>query len=113
MMFLFAFSGFCRGISGAILENGIDNDAADIILLPFTILLFLWCKEHALLNNIANKSNYRLFVALIAPIGIPYYYLNGFGFKKGIFGIIKSILFYYFLAMIFIIFLSIGNNFSS
>ena len=48
------------------------------------VLLFAWCRAHASAHNISAPFAAPLAVALVAPIGLPYYAFRGFGFRKGL-----------------------------
>lgn len=47
------------------------------------LLLFGWCKAHARAHSIEPPTGAALLVGLIAPIGVPYYALRGFGLRAG------------------------------
>jgi hypothetical protein len=51
--------------------------------IVMTMLLFHWCKAHASHNSIKPPFGAPLLVALITPIGLPYYAIRGYGFWKG------------------------------
>jgi hypothetical protein len=57
------------------------------IAVPHTVVLailfFAWCKAHAAARGIVPPTYAPLLVGIIAPIGIPYYFLRGFGWRKG------------------------------
>ena len=59
------------------------NEVAIVQNLILAILLFGWCKAHAQAQSIKPPTAAPLLVALIAPVGVPYYALRGFGFRRG------------------------------
>jgi hypothetical protein len=50
--------------------------AAVVSLLPFAILLFVWCNSDCARRGISPPAGAALLVAGIAIIGIPYYYFR-------------------------------------
>ena len=59
------------------------NAGALIHGLVLSVLLFTWCKAHAKVHMIKPPAGAPLLVGIVSPIGIPYYALRGFGFRKG------------------------------
>jgi|SRR5579862_5720046 len=59
------------------------NETGAIQSILMAILLFAWCKAHAAANKIKIPTGAPILVAIIAPIGIPYYFFRGFGWRKG------------------------------
>jgi hypothetical protein len=60
------------------------NDTAVAHALVMAALLFGWCKSHAAQNSIKPPRGAPLLVALISPIGLPYYAFRGYGWRKGL-----------------------------
>ncbi|HET6552972.1 MAG TPA: hypothetical protein VFG49_05470 [Dyella sp.] len=50
------------------------------------ILLFAWCKAHAVSHQITAPKAAALLVGIIPPVGIPYYFFRGFGWREGVRG---------------------------
>ena len=96
MAISFIISGLVDGFNSS--GSGL-GPTYGIHTLIFSILLFLWCKEHAKLNNLKLPSNSAILVALLPPIGVPVYFYRAFGIKKCIIGT--------FLAVILIVFFSL------
>ncbi len=58
------------------------------------VLLFSWCKSHALENRIVSSGGYRLVVAFLPAVGLPAYFFRFFGFRNGGLKILKSLGFF-------------------
>jgi hypothetical protein len=43
---------------------------------PVGILLFAWCKADAAHRGVKEPTGAALLVGLLAPVGVPYYYLR-------------------------------------
>ena len=54
--------------------------------LVLAFLFFAWCKAHAAKHHIAPPAAAALLVGIIPPVGIPYYFFRGFGWREGIRG---------------------------
>jgi hypothetical protein len=54
-------------------------------------LLFVWCKVHARAHAIEPPTGAALLVGFVAPIGVPYYALRGYGFRAGLRLIAKAL----------------------
>jgi len=78
--------------------------------LVVSILLFLWCKQHAQENNIKSIGHKPLFCALIGFIGVPYYAFKCYGLKVGSILITKGFIS---LMLVIIIFVCIDYLFVS
>jgi hypothetical protein len=89
-LILIAISFLTSGILEAVYAN-LDLSFPHVILIA--ILVFVWCKEHALENNLNSSSGYRLFSAVIPIVGLPVYFFKFFGFKQGGIKTVKTILF--------------------
>ena len=50
----------------------------------FTILIYAWCKSHALEHGIESIGGMKVFAAVLPPIGVPVYFFKYFGFKAGV-----------------------------
>ena len=64
-----------------------------IVGVANTILVFGWCKAHAIENNKTSFGGYRIFAALFPIIGVPVYLFKFFGFKHGVIKLLKAVLF--------------------
>ena len=51
--------------------------------VALSVLLFAWCKSHAVANFIKPPAAAPLLVGLVAPLGIPYYAFRAFGLRRG------------------------------
>jgi hypothetical protein len=63
-------------------QGGMDGSSVAQSLV-ITMLLFHWCKAHASYNSIKPPFGAPMLVALITPIGIPYYAIKSFGIWRG------------------------------
>lgn len=72
-----------------------EESAPNPLALPHSVLssvlLFSWCKSHALENNITSSGGYRLVAAFLPPIGLPAYFFKFFGFRNGGLKTLKSL----------------------
>jgi len=84
----FIVFGFIEGLYPA----GGDNARAMGVIHTFIIavLIFAWCDNHALENNVESTGGYRLLAAVFPPLGIPIYFFKCFGFKRGGFKVLIS-----------------------
>lgn len=64
-------------------------DVLPAIIIGF--LLFSWCIEHAKYYEIELPKGVALLVGLIAFIGVPVYFIRGFGLKDGLIKTAKSL----------------------
>jgi hypothetical protein len=60
------------------------NETGVVQSLAMTLLLFAWCKAHARTHATRPPVGSPLLVALLSPIGLPYYFFRGYGFRKGL-----------------------------
>ena len=49
------------------------NEIGVVLTFVFAALLFSWCKADAASRNVSPPAGAPLLVALICPIGVPYY----------------------------------------
>jgi hypothetical protein len=52
--------------------------------LVLAVLLFAWCKAHANANGIYPPARAPILVAVISFVGLPYYFIRGFGWRRGL-----------------------------
>ena len=60
------------------------NETGVVQSLAMTLLLFAWCKAHAAAHTKRPPVAAPLLVAVLSPVGLPYYFFRGYGFKKGL-----------------------------
>lgn len=84
------------GVVGGLAPVGAEWPTAFIMshMLLITILLFAWCGAHARESLVTPPPGGKSLVALIPPLGVPYYFLVRFGLKQGMVKTGKGILFY-------------------
>lgn len=73
-------------IAGGVLEALFSKESNALGLFHgFVILgfLFWWVGEHARENFIAVPKGSKILTLLLPPLGLPYYFYKGYGFKKG------------------------------
>jgi hypothetical protein len=75
--------GFLGVIEPHLPEQEPMNGSFVVQTIVMTMLLFHWCKAHASYNAIKPPFGAPVLVALITPIGLPYYAIRGYGFLKG------------------------------
>ncbi|QFT55386.1 hypothetical protein [Microbulbifer sp. THAF38] len=51
-----------------------------LVILSF---LFWWIGVHASENGIIAPKGSKILTLLVPPLGLPYYFYKGYGFKKG------------------------------
>ena len=77
----FALFGAVEGIQQ---ENRDNAQALSVIhSLVLTILTFAWCKAHSLEHGINSVGGYRLWAAILPPLGVPTYFYKYYGLKSG------------------------------
>ena len=81
-------------ISGSIEAYYPQASEMSYFIHTFTIaiMLFWWVGEHSNENHIFAPKGSKLLSGFIAPIGLPYYFFKGFGFKSGLVKLILCIL---------------------
>ena len=67
------------------------NSATVAQALVAAALLFFWCKAHARERGVKPPSASPQLVAIVTPIGVPYYAFGALGPKAGAALILKSI----------------------
>jgi apolipoprotein N-acyltransferase len=68
--------------------------------LVMAILLFSWCRADASARGIAVPSAAPILVALLAIVGVPYYYFRVLPFGRALSAIGKSVLFFLLLIVL-------------
>jgi apolipoprotein N-acyltransferase len=61
--------------------------------LVTAILLFAWCKEDAKSRGITPPAASAALVALVAPIGVPYYFIRSMPGRTAAVAILKAAIF--------------------
>ena len=46
-------------------------------------LIFAWCGHHAVENDIGSVGVFKIFAAILPPVGVPVYFFKYFGLKRG------------------------------
>lgn len=59
------------------------NATSVVQTILLAVLLYAWCKAHATAHQVNPASGAPLLVAVIPPVGVPYYFIQGFGWRKG------------------------------
>lgn len=55
--------------------------------IVLAILLFAWCKSHAMANGVSPlPAGSPLLVAVLAPVGVPYYLFRAFPWRRALLG---------------------------
>ena len=68
--------------------------------LVMATLLFAWCKADASNRGIAVPAAAPILVALLAIVGVPYYFFRVLPFGRAVSAIGKAILFFVFLIIL-------------
>ena len=76
------------------------RESGFVIGLSVAIVIFWWLGAHAKENSVTPPMGSKLLSAFLAPIGLPYYFYSCFGFRRGSFYIITSLLFLVFCVAI-------------
>ena len=84
IIYLIALSFGLAGVLESLFWNP-DDQIVIAFLHGFFIgiSLFIWCDMHAEENKISVPTYSRVLCFLLAPVGVPYYFLRGFGLKQG------------------------------
>jgi apolipoprotein N-acyltransferase len=94
---LFAASG---AVAPQLRDASDERGLGFIFSLPCSIFLFVWCKAHAGARGIDPPTASTPLVALLAPIGVPYYFLRSMPLPAALWAIVKSIC--YFIGVTFL-----------
>jgi hypothetical protein len=73
-------------------DNEIFTTSWIVHTLVLSVLLFAWCKTHASVRGMSPPPGAPLLVALIAPIGLPYYFFRAFQWRIALAALGKSVL---------------------
>lgn len=66
-----------------LLDPGEQINAIGMIqTFVMAFLLFGWTRAHRRQHQVTNAPAAALLIALIAPVGIPYYAFSAYGFKR-------------------------------
>jgi hypothetical protein len=68
--------------------------------LVMAILLFTWCKADAAARGIAVPAAAPILVALIAVIGVPYYFFRTMPFGRALSATGRAVLFFFLLIVL-------------
>ena len=60
--------------------------------LVLAVLLFAWCKAHASTQGISPSFGAPILVALLAPVGLVYYFFRAFPWRSALASMGKSLL---------------------
>jgi hypothetical protein len=58
---------------------------------PFAVLLFAWCKADAHSRSIAPPPGASVLVAMVAIVGVPYYFLRALPLRKAVISIARAL----------------------
>jgi hypothetical protein len=90
--------GILFAITGAIaphLRDASDERGLSFILsFPCSVLLFVWCKADAAARGIDPPAASTPLVALLAPVGVPYYFFRSMAWPAAIWATVKSICYF-------------------
>ena len=92
LLILFIFSFLVSGLVDAYYPQ-FEMESATVHGLFIAFMLYALCDSHSRKHNITAPKGSKILCAVLAPVGIPYYSLEGFGFKYGFSKINKAILF--------------------
>jgi apolipoprotein N-acyltransferase len=76
--------------------HGADDLRAAGFLLAFPtgVALFIWCKLNAAERQIVPPAVAPLLVGVLAPIGVPFYFLRTLPLRSALLAIGKAVLFF-------------------
>ena len=80
------------GVGDALYPKQLE-DLQLVSTVLIAVLLFSWVKAHAQEHQIKEPPGAAMLAGVVAPIGIPYYFFRGFGFRRGLAGILRALLF--------------------
>jgi len=86
LLALIAVTWGVAGLLGPHLAHAgeLPNEVWVVQSLVTGFLLFVWCKAHARAHAIELPTGAALLVGFVAPIGVPYYALRGYGLGAGL-----------------------------
>ena len=68
------------------------NEVTLVHSVVLAFLLFAWCKEHATARGIKPPTGAAVLCALIAPIGLPYYFFRSYPWRRALRSLGKALL---------------------
>ena len=54
------------------------NEVSLVHTFVLAVVLFAWCRAHAVTHGVELPKGARLLVALLPPVGLPYYFFRAF-----------------------------------
>lgn len=66
-------------------EAALSSDSRDVVRifwLPLSVLLFMWCKADMAERDLTPPPGAALFVGLLAPLGVPYYFFRALPWRR-------------------------------
>ena len=82
-------------IASGSLDAFFPKDSAELGLLHGFIILgliFWWLDLHAMENGVAIPKGSKILTLFFPPLGLPYYFYKGYGFKRGAYLILIALL---------------------
>lgn len=70
------------------------NEASLPHTVVLALLLFAWCKAHAARIGRIPPVGAPLLVALLTPVGVPYYFFRTFDWRRASVAVLKALLFF-------------------
>lgn len=71
--------------------------------LVMAVLLFSWCRADAAARGLRPPAAAPILVALIAIVGVPYYFIRVLPFPRALAAIGKSLLFFLMLLVVYFV----------
>ena len=102
----FLIAGAIEGYLG--FESSATRGLGIAHTLIIAILVWAWCKMHAIENKLENISGFPAFAAFFPPLGVPTYFVKFFGIKNGARKILKAV---WFTCILIIAYLVTGIGF--
>ena len=69
-----------------------QNEVSLVHAVVLAVLLLAWCKAHASVAGITTPTGARLAVALLPPVGLPYYFFRAFPWRPALIKLGKALL---------------------
>ena len=89
-------------IDGFFPESETARRVARLHSFLICVLVWAWCGMHALEHGHGTGGGYRLFAALLPPVGIPAYLVKYFGWRGGVRRSVKALGFFVLMVLCYL-----------
>ena len=87
----FLVSGMVDSVAAHHGATGPTRATAFIHALTCALILYFWCKNHAVRYGVDESKAAPALCGLICVVGVPLYFIRAFGWRKGLVGCAKAL----------------------